>query len=315
MTSRQQPGLIVVGSVNIDLVIRGPRLPAPGETVLGGHFFQASGGKGANQAVAAARAGLAPVLFVAAVGDDDFGRWALAELATAGVRLDHVESIPGEATGTALILVDERGENLISVASGANARLSPARIMAVPDEVFAGARGLVACLESPLETVWAALSRGKASGLTTVLNPAPAFREIATRDWLALVDVLTPNRAELGLLVGRELVDLLDVEQAAQELRGLGCGHVIVTLGSRGCLLVGEQTVPIPASAVTPVDTTAAGDAFTGALAVALSEGHTLESAARWATLAAGISVTRAGAQPSLPVRSEIEQAAPLSNC
>ena len=295
--------IIVLGSVNVDLVIRGLRLPAPGETVLGGEFYQAHGGKGANQAVAAARASGQPVTFIAAVGDDAFGTQAREQFAREKLDCRYVRTVGGQPTGVALILVDQHGENLISVASGANVELGPDDVDRVPEEVFRDAKVFLTCLESPLETVRRGLIRARDAGLTTILNPAPADPRIVAADMLSLVDVITPNEGEASLLA-----ETSDGEQAAARLREEGCGACAVTLGSRGCLVVEESETRVEACRVAAIDATAAGDAFNGALAVALAEGRPLVEAARWATRAAAVAVTRPGAQPSLPTREEIEQ-------
>ncbi len=299
--------IIVLGSINTDLVIRGPRLPGPGETVLGGEFYRAHGGKGANQAVAAARASGEPVTFIAAVGDDPFGRDALDHFAGENLDTRYLKTVPGQPSGVALILVDRQGENLISVASGANESLSPADVDAVPEEVFHKADVLLACLESPLETTARGLERARDAGLRTILNPAPANEAIVPRGLLALTDVLTPNEGEAATLAGIESEN--SAGAAAARLRELGCRNCVITLGVRGCLVVDEQgnETGIGGHPVDAVDATAAGDAFNGALAVALSEGRPLVEAARFANRAAAIAVTRAGAQPSLPTRAEIE--------
>jgi ribokinase len=311
--------IIVLGSVNIDLVIRAPKLPSPGETVLGGRFFEASGGKGANQAVAAARAARAPVAFVAAVGDDRFGQQSLDNFRREGLVCEHLRVVPGEATGVALILVNAEAENMIAVASGANAHLSLTDVDRLPDAWFVPGGVFLACLESPLPTVRHALIRARVSGMTTILNPAPANEPLPT-DVLDLVDVLTPNEHEAAALAGQAVTDHRSAVAAARRLQQLGCRQVIVTRGSAGCTILGEaiedakdfdhDAIELPALAVQPVDTTAAGDAFNGALAVKLSEAASLVEAARWASVAAAISVTRPGAQPSLPCRKEIDAAA-----
>ncbi|HVX15796.1 MAG TPA: ribokinase [Pirellulales bacterium] len=298
------PRIIAVGSVNTDLVIRVPRLPRPGETVLGGEFLQAAGGKGANQAVAAARASRDPVAFVAAVGDDPFGQQSLKQLAAENLDLRGVRIIPGVASGVAQIVVDAKGENAIAVAPGANAALRPADLDALPEGFWTGAAVLVVCLEIPLDTVAHALERAKRAGLITVLNPAPAGALRERLELLELVDVLTPNELEAAELIG-ESSD--DPSAAAARLRQLGARDCIVTLGAAGCLVAGDRVERCPAMKVRVVDTTAAGDAFTGALAVALAEGRNLADAARFANRAAALAVTRAGAQPSLPSRAEIE--------
>lgn len=301
------PHVIVVGSINMDLVIRAPRLPRPGETVLGGEFFRVSGGKGANQAVAAARVAREPVVLVAAVGDDAFGSNLIKQLGRDNLDLSAVKVVPGMATGVAQIVVDARGENAIAVASGANAHLSPEDIDALPQSLFDHARVLLVCLEIPLETVARALERAKRAGLTTILNPAPAGSLCDRLDLLELVDVLTPNEIEAAQLAGSDLGN--DPLVLAGRMRQLGAAQCIVTLGGEGCLVVGERAEAIPALRVQAVDTTAAGDAFNGVLAVALAEGRSLIEAARWANRAAAIAVTRRGAQPSLPYRHELDAA------
>src|SRR5262245_21834391 len=240
-----QSPIVVLGSINTDLVIRSRRLPAPGETVVGGMFFQAAGGKGANQAVAAARAAREPVTFVGAVGGDDFGREALVRFRRENLVCEYVKTIPEEPSGVALILVDEHGQNLISVAAGANAHLAPSDVEALPEAVFRDARVFLTGLETPLQTVVRGLERAKRAGLTTILNPAPAAPEVASPDVLSLVDVLTPNSGEAAILTGLRDGAVADdpsqARAAALELRTLGCRAVVVTLGPRGCLVVDEQ--------------------------------------------------------------------------
>ncbi len=300
--------IIVLGSINTDLVIRSPSLPRPGETVLGGEFYRAAGGKGANQAVAAARTSREPVTFLAAVGDDSFGHESLAGLRKENLDTRFLKLVPNQPSGVALILVDAGGQNLISVASGANLYLRPADVHAVPVEVWQNARVFVACLESPLETVMAGLRRAKQNGLTTIINPAPADREILFAVGLRLIDVFTPNESEAALLTGRKVCTADDVEAAARQLQSAGCSRVIITRGEHGCcVLDGECVEHIAALNVEAVDAVAAGDVFNGALATALAEGRSLIEAARWASTAATISVTRRGAQPSIPIRDEIE--------
>lgn len=298
--------VVVLGSVNVDLVVRGPRLPRPGETVLGGEFYQAAGGKGANQAVAAARIAREAAVFLAAVGDDDYGRQMLANFRRENLVVDAVKTIPGQPTGVALILVDAQGENMISVASGANLCLTPADIDALAERLFCPGGVFLACLESPLETVARGLERAKRAGMLTVLNPAPA--NLAVLDMAASIDILTPNAGEAETLAGFSGEFKLDAIASARQLQRRGFKKCVVTLGSQGCLVVEAEAVSIPGHAVSAVDATGAGDAFNGALAVALSEGRSLVDAARWANRAAAIAVTRRGAQPSLPTRAEIEQ-------
>lgn len=303
--------VVVVGSVNTDLVVRVARLPRPGETVLGGEYYQAAGGKGANQAVAAARAAREPVTFIAAVGDDSYGRQALADFDRENLDTRWIKIVPDAQSGVALIMVAAGGENSIAVASGANLSLTPADIDSVSDESFVEAGVLLACLESPLATVERALRRAKQAGLLTVLNPAPVGGLVDRLDLLTMVDVVTPNESEAALLTGFDCQGTEDLTAAAQRFRQLGCSRCVITLGARGCFVAdGESAagpVHIPAERVSAIDATAAGDAFNGALAVALAEGRPLIEAAHCANRAAAISVTRRGAQPSLPTRNEID--------
>lgn len=300
----QRASIIVVGSVNVDLVIRVPHLPRPGETVLGGEFFKAAGGKGANQAVAAARLSAEPVAFIAAVGDDAFGRQSLDDLRQENLLL-RIKVVPGMASGVAQIVVDARGENAIAVASGANTALTANDVAGASQELFPGARVLLACLETPLDTVLDALQRAKRAGLCTILNPAPAAALKERLDVLEWVDVLTPNQLEAAELAGGDA--RMEPLAAAQCLRQWAAKSCIITLGAAGCLVASDSTEHIAGMSVQAVDTTAAGDAFNGALAVALAEGRSLLDAARFANGAAAIAVTRRGAQPSLPTRDELE--------
>jgi ribokinase len=296
--------ILVVGSSNTDLIIRVPRIPRPGETVLGGEFSTAAGGKGANQAVAAARAG-GLVTFVARLGVDGFGDRALANFESDGIDARFVFRDGDTPSGIALITVDERGENSISVASGANALLSAADVERA-GPAFAAADVVLFQLETPLETVAAAAREAKRRGVPVVLNPAPA-RDLDD-GLLRLVAVLTPNEQEAERLTRIAVRDERSARDAALRLRERGPGTVIVTLGERGVYaLAAGFDGHVPAFKVDPVDTTAAGDVFNGALAVALAEKRPLPEALRFAQAAAAISVTRAGAQPSAPTRAEIE--------
>ena len=296
--------VVVVGSSNTDMVLRVPRIPRPGETMIGRDFAMAGGGKGANQAVAAARAG-GRVAFVARVGDDIFGERALAGFAADGIDTRFVLRTPGAASGVALIDVDDRGENSISVASGANACLAVADVeRAAP--AIAGADVVLVQLESPLETIEAVLRTAGEAGVPVVLNPAPA-RPLED-GLLARVSVLTPNEHEAATLTGLPVESQYDARKAATRLRARGPGTVIVTLGDRGIYASAPGFEGfVPAFRVGAVDTTAAGDVFNGALAVALGEKRPLGDALRFAQAAAAISVTRPGAQPSAPNRAEIE--------
>lgn len=302
-------GVLVLGSINTDLVIKGNRLPTPSETVMGGEFYQAAGGKGANQAVAAARAGNSLVTLIGAVGDDEFGRQSLAGLKAANVCCDYIKHVSDQPSGVALIMVDKQGENHISVAPGANLHLTPADVDRIPEEVFERAKVFMACLEVPLETVLRGFERAKQAGLRTILNPAPARGKLTESGILPLVDILTPNEIEIAILTDDTVFNLPTATAASEKLMRLGADAVIVTLGSMGSVLVEKSTCSaIDAIHVVAYDTTAAGDAYNGTLAVALAEGRELIVAARWANAAATISVTRLGAQPSLPHRWEIEK-------
>ncbi len=296
--------ILVVGSTNTDMIIRVPRIPRPGETVLGKEFAMAPGGKGANQAVAAARAGGA-VTFVTRLGDDLFGRQALRNFEGDGIDVRFIGLDAASPTGVALINVDDGGENSISVASGANARLSPADIEAASG-AFDTADIVLLQLESPLETVVAATRMARERGVPVVLNPAPA-RPLDDA-LLNEVTVLTPNEHEAGMLSGMVVRDGTGAALAAPRLRERGPDLVVVTLGDKGIYALGDDFEGfMPAFKVIPADTTAAGDVFNGALAVALAEKMSLPDALRFAQAAAAISVTRPGAQPSAPTRAEIE--------
>ncbi len=296
-----RPKVVVVGSSNADMVILSEELPGPGETVVGGEFLMAAGGKGANQAVAAARCG-GDVTFIGCVGDDVFGEKALAGLEKEGIDIRYVRVEPDCASGVALIMVDATGENLISVALGANARLTPGDVENASSAITS-ARCLLVQLEVPLGTVKRALEIARESDVLTVLNPAPA-KELP-REMLELVDVLTPNRSELAGLLGQRTTG--DITGCAAEIRRAGVKDLIVTLGSEGALIVSDTEETVPAFQVNAVDAVAAGDVFNGAFAVARTEGKALSEAVRFACAAAAISVTRKGAQPSVPVRDEIE--------
>ncbi|MEE8391968.1 MAG: ribokinase [Anaerolineae bacterium] len=296
--------ITVVGSLNMDLVARAPRIPQPSETIIGGDFHTVPGGKGANQAVAVARLG-AQVAMVGRVGRDAFAKPLLDNLDATGVDHTFVIQDPEAATGVALIVVDDAGQNSIVVASGANMRLSPADVDGA-ETAIASADALLLQLESPLDTVIRAAEIARAHGVTVILNPAPAHPLPA--ELLAMVDVLIPNESETALLTGLPVGSQAEAEAAATALRELGVGTVILTLGERGALLAREKGAEhFPAFDVTPVDTTAAGDAFVGGFAVALAEGRTLAEAVRWGNGAGGLATTKLGAQPSLPTRQDLE--------
>jgi ribokinase len=296
--------IVVVGSVNTDMTVKVRRLPAPGETVIGGTFLMAQGGKGANQAVAAARAG-GVVTFVGRVGPDIFGGQARDSLRQDGVEIVHLADDPEASTGIALIFVDEAGENSIAVASGANASVSVTDAEAALG-VIASAGVLLMQLEIPLPTVEAAARIAATSAVPVILNPAPA--QPLDQQLLRHVAMLTPNETEAERLTGIAVSDAEAAGAAARALRGKGIQRVIVTLGSKGAWVEDEHGgTMVQAFAVQPVDATAAGDVFNGALAVALTEAMPVRDAARFASAAAAISVTRRGAQPSAPRRAEID--------
>jgi len=295
--------IIVVGSSNTDMIIKLERIPRPGETILGGEFVTAAGGKGANQAVGAACAG-GQVTFIARVGRDMLGEQAVAGFMRHGINVDHVLRDPAAPSGVALIFVAKDGENSIAVAGGANGRLSSADVKKAA-KVFAGASVLVMQLETPLATLQTAAELAAKAGVRVILNPAPA-RPLPDK-LLRHVSVLTPNETEAELLTGIAVTTDTSAAKAAAKLRARGVETVILTLGARGAFIADATgSRRVPGFKVKAVDTTAAGDIFNGALAVALAEHQPLDQAVRFANAAAAISVTRLGAQPSAPSRKEI---------
>ncbi|HEY7589700.1 MAG TPA: PfkB family carbohydrate kinase [Candidatus Limnocylindrales bacterium] len=312
--------VIVVGSLNVDLVVSAPRLPRPGETVTGGTFAQHDGGKGGNQAVAAARLGAATTL-VGAIGADDLGERARAALEAENVGTGELVVDSANPTGVALIVVDAAGENLIAVASGANAALTASHVATALERLEPRDSDVVLVgHEIPTATAREALRRARAAGATTILNPAPAAG--LDRSVFGLADVLTPNRRELSVLVaaetrrlGRGPSDTTDPVTLARTLvapnaEGSGATAVLVTLGASGAVLVtGSGVVELPARSVAAVDATGAGDAVNGALAAGLAAGQALEDAARRAVVAASISTTKPGARGGLPTASELQAA------
>jgi ribokinase len=294
--------VVVFGSINMDLVVRTPRLPAPGETLTGYTFFAAPGGKGANQAVACARLG-APTRMVGRVGDDLFGEQLRTSLRSYGVQDDGVLTTPGPS-GVALIAVDDTAENTIVIVPGANGAVSSADIPRL-EQALDGARTLLLQLEVPIETVVAAARAAHTRGVTVILDPAPALS--LPDELYTLADIITPNEHEATTLTGIAVHDDQGAIAAARALIARGARRVALKLGARGALTAdaeGEQFWP-PFN-VTPVDTVAAGDAFNGGLAVALSEGRSFNEAIRWGLAAGALSVTRYGAQPSMPERDEV---------
>ena len=300
------PVIVVVGSLNMDFVVAVKQLPAPGETVLGRDFKTIPGGKGANQACAAAKLG-GNVRMIGRVGYDLFADQLKASLAAVGVDVSAVHASRSQPTGVAQIWVDERGQNSIVVASGANHDLPVADVESMR-RVFRGAAYALFQLETPLATVSAAMALARQEGLATILDPAPAQELDA--EVLSRVDILTPNESEAQILLGRapERVPLEDAPALAASLRELGPRTVILKLGDQGALLCeAGGTRHFPAFAVRPVDATAAGDTFNAALAVALAEGRPMAGAIPFANAAAAVSVTRLGAQASAPSRAEVE--------
>lgn len=298
--------VLVIGSINMDLVVRAERLPDAGETLTGTGFATIPGGKGANQAVAAARLG-ARTAMIGRVGDDAFGATLRAALAAEGIECRGVRAVPGVPTGVALIEVDDAGRNRIVVVPGGNGQLRPTDVDA-HGELIAGAKVVALQLEVPLGAVAAAALRARALGKTVVLNPAPAAP--LPPELVAAADYLVPNELEAGALTGLRVDSQEAAAEAARRLRAGGARNVIVTMGSAGVLAAGPAGVRhFPARAVRAVDTTAAGDTFIGGLCAALVEGRPLEQAIAFAQAAASISVTRPGAQTSIPSRAEVEAA------
>ena len=296
--------IVVIGSSNTDLVIKTGRIPDPGETVIGGTFMMTAGGKGANQAVAAARLG-GDVTFVAKVGDDMFGTESRERYIAEKLPADYILIEKGTPSGVALITVDAKGENCIVVAPGANNALTCADVDAVR-EVIASADYMLLQLEIPMETVEYAARIAYENGTRVVLNPAPAAA--LSEELISHLYLITPNRTECQLLSGVEISDRESAERAARRLMEMGVRNVIVTLGSKGALVMdGDGCTRVEAHRVEAVDTTAAGDVFNGALCVALSEGRTLTEAAEFASRASAVSVTRMGAQSSIPYREELK--------
>lgn len=300
----KRPYIVVIGSSNTDMVVKSGRLPVPGETVLGGQFFMNPGGKGANQAVAAARLG-GRVSFVARVGNDLFGREAVAGFQTHGIGTEHIRFDATAPSGVALILVEEGGENVISVALGANAAMETADVERARALIREAAYVLIQ-LEIPLAVVSHAVQMAAQEGTPVVLNPAPA--QALEDSLLASVHLLTPNETEAALLTGIAITDPVSARQAAQQLRDKGVAQVVITMGAQGAYVLSDDTDQlIAAPRVQAIDTTAAGDTFNGALVVGLAEGMTLANAVAFANQAAAFSVTRLGAQASAPTRQDLD--------
>lgn len=294
---------MVVGSTNMDMVVNTSHIPVPGETVLAGSFFMNPGGKGANQAVAVARLG-GNAQFISKVGNDVFGRQASRMFDMEGVNTQYLLSDEEQPSGVALITVEQSGENCIVVAPGANAALVPADMEQALDDIGASAM-LLMQLEIPLPTVKYLADYAADKNVKVMLNPAPAAT--LDKDLLKNIDIITPNMTEAALIAGIKVNDVEDAKTAARIIYEMGVATVIVTIGSRGAVVCEKGKLFIVSSPeVTAVDTTAAGDVFNGALAVALAEGRSIADATRFACIAASISVTRKGAQSSIPYRNEL---------
>lgn len=295
--------ITVIGSTNTDMVIKTTKLPVPGETILGGNFFMNAGGKGANQAVAAARLG-GKVSFIAKIGDDIFGKQAKQLFDSENIRTDFIFTDPGNPSGVALITVDSHAENCIVVAPGANGNLTTTDIDKARKEIL-NSELILMQLEVPLETVIYAAGIAFSAGKKVILNPAPAQQ--LPDDLLKKLYIITPNETEAELLTGIHISDIDSAEKAARQLLQKGIQIVIITLGSKGALILSAKGCSvIPSPKVEAIDTTAAGDVFNGALAVAIAEGMEPGKAVEMANKAASISVTRFGAQASAPYRDEI---------
>ncbi len=297
--------IVVFGSINMDLTTYLPRLPRPGETLLGRSFQTVPGGKGANQAVAAARLG-ASVRLIGRIGEDAFGRQHMAAMQQEGINIDGVVRDPGATTGLAVISVDDAGENCIVVISGANMAIEASDVERCA-LALEGARMLLLQLEIPIESTLAAARAAHQMGVTVVLDPAPACD--IPEDLFRMVDVITPNEVEAEALLGSPIAGETDARRALGQLRRKGVASAVVKMGGRGAFFeTGEGQGYVPAFPVRAVDTVAAGDAFNGALAVALMEGRPFAEAVRWGAAAGALAVTRAGAMPSLPSRARVEK-------
>ncbi len=307
MTDILKYEVLVIGSLNADLVVRAPHFPKPGETISGGDLQIIPGGKGANQAVAAARQG-ASVAMLGRVGQDGFGTFLLDNLKSNSVDIIHIHT-DDSATGTAIIVVDANGQNSIVLSAGANGKVSPADVDLASD---LHPSLILLQLEIPTPTVLHAARVAKQNGIRIILNPAPA--QSLPDELIALVDFIIPNETELSLLTGIEVKDTPSAEQAAQTLLARGAQHVIVTLGSKGALVVsGKQVTQVDTYKVEAVDTTAAGDAFIGGLASAILRGLEIEEAVKYANACGALAATKFGAQPSLPTKEETEKFISLS--
>jgi ribokinase len=297
--------ILVIGPSNTDMIIKLERLPTPGETIVGGDFATAGGGKGANQAVQCARLG-ADVILLARIGKDPFGDRSVEQFRKEGIDTSFIIRDEEHHSGIALIFVDKKGENMIAVAPGSNSYLSGEDVKRAR-EAFRLSSTLLIQLEIPLEPVETAVNLAKEEGLTVLLNPAPA--QPLPPSVLQNIDILVPNETEAKILCGFPPDAEISPKELGKMLLGKGVKKVIITLGSKGAMYMdGEEMFEVPAFKVESVDTTAAGDSFCGALAVAIAEGKGMREAIRFASACAAISTTRLGAQPSLPYRKEVEE-------
>lgn len=302
--NEQRPTITVIGSCNMDLVVRSANIPRAGETIVGGEFFMTPGGKGANQAVAAAKLG-AKVHFISRMGNDVFGHGCLDSLKKAGIEHPNIIWSEKDPTGTAMIMLGENGDNRIIVSAGANAGLRPEDIERAMPAILAS-RVIVVQLEIPILTVEYVIELAYRNHIPVIVNPAPAQK--LREDLYHKIDVLTPNETEAELLTGHAIQERHHVEAAAGRLLALGVKSVVITLGAKGLYVKSPDCCGfMPCDKVEVVDTTAAGDAFTGALACQIAEGKTLWEAADFARHVAALSVTRPGAQSALPTRQEVD--------
>ena len=303
-----QAKVVIVGSLNMDLVTRAPRLPRAGETLAGQSFVTVPGGKGANQAVAAARLG-ASVAMIGCVGDDAYGEQLRTALLAEGIDCQAVTRVTGESTGVALIVVDDNSQNAIVIVAGGNGHVT-ASVVDSFDALLSGADVIICQLEVPLDTVGHVLKRGHELGKTVILNPAPASGPLPA-EWFAWIDYLIPNESEATALTGLPVDSTASADAAASALLKAGVSKVIVTLGEQGALFASaSRSEHFPAPKVQPVDTTAAGDTFVGGFAAALADGKSESDAIRFGQVAAALSVTRSGAQPSIPTLAEVQVSA-----
>jgi ribokinase len=301
---KHRTAVTVVGSANMDLIVRSPRIPAVGETILGTDFFMLPGGKGANQAVAAAKVG-ARVHFVAKLGEDMYGNESLSNFKSVGIDTKYITRTKDAPSGVALINIDDKGRNQIVVIPGANARLSPSDVQSASSAIEQSAV-VVAQLEIQLATVQKAAELARKHDTKFILNPAPA--QTLPAKLLASVDILTPNETEASLLTDISVTDLDSARKASIKLLECGVKAVIITMGAQGFLLTtSQQNTFVKAVKVNPVDSTAAGDAFTGSLAASLAWGKSLKEASEFANYVAALSVTKVGAQASMPTMKEVE--------